>query len=403
MEPQLFTAAVDREFERLAGERSVAAGRAAELEREVREKGPPDTASLVLYKRMDELRAQEQRLSVEDLMYASVLERFLGLGVPLLPRLSDPVTEAPADLAALTDGLHSADALALVKDHLRGTLGPAATAFSNAVLRMSRLQAAQVYAASVLFGYFLRRVDARFQLERGAGMLLPPGEDAVARLEALFAAAADPEAVADPDKTSDEEDEAAARAGGGRAASASASPPPPPPPARRPGAALKDYIEAFDQATMLEMTRVVSAEGGALVEAQVSALFGDLGALGRQMAEAVGADAESMEDLMGRVQKAVADGTVETVALTAGTQRRAVLEAVAYGAFLRDVETHVGEAYPALLTAASRGPGGGGGPFGGFGGGGDGGGGGRGGGGGGGGGRRRRPTGGPGGQTATLD
>jgi len=34
---------------------------------------------------------------------------------------------------------------------------------------------------------------------------------------------------------------------------------------------------------MLEMTRVVSAEGAALVEAQTSALFGDLKLLQRQM------------------------------------------------------------------------------------------------------------------------
>ena len=43
------------------------------------------------------------------------------------------------------------------------------------------------------------------------------------------------------------------------------------------------YVEAFDQETMVEMTRVVSAEGAALVEAQTSALFGDLKQLQRQM------------------------------------------------------------------------------------------------------------------------
>ena len=43
------------------------------------------------------------------------------------------------------------------------------------------------------------------------------------------------------------------------------------------------YVEAFDQATMVEMTRVVSAEGAALVEAQTTALFGDLKQLQRQM------------------------------------------------------------------------------------------------------------------------
>ena len=183
MEPHLFRAAVDAELSRISAEREA-----------VRERAPPEapaaddaSSSLVLYQRMEQLRRGEQALSVQDLMYASVLERFLELGVAMLPRLQDAPLEAHADLVALTEGVHSREALDLVKEHVRGVLGPASTAFSNAVVRMSRLQAAQVYAASVLFGYFLRKVDSRFQLERSARTL--PG-DAVARLEALFAAAA---------------------------------------------------------------------------------------------------------------------------------------------------------------------------------------------------------------------
>jgi hypothetical protein len=47
----------------------------------------------------------------------------------------------------------------------------------------------QVYAASIMFGYFLRRVDKRFQLESALGMIDTPAdtEEAVARLERLFA------------------------------------------------------------------------------------------------------------------------------------------------------------------------------------------------------------------------
>ena len=50
-----------------------------------------------------------------------------------------------------------------------------------------------------------------------------------------------------------------------------------------PGIVNAGMLESFDQATMLEMTQVVSAEGAALVEAQTGALFGDLKALQRQM------------------------------------------------------------------------------------------------------------------------
>ena len=46
--------------------------------------------------------------------------------------------------------------------------------------------ALQVYAASIMFGYFVRRVDKRFQLERSLGLLPQNQEEAVARLERLF-------------------------------------------------------------------------------------------------------------------------------------------------------------------------------------------------------------------------
>ena len=61
---------------------------------------------------------------------------------------------------------------------------------------------------------------------------------------------------------------------------------------------------------------------------------------------------------MSRVQQAVAEGRVESVTMTVGTQRRAVLEAVAYGCFLRDVEGWVDSEY-GLLTPVGGGGGGG--------------------------------------------
>ncbi len=93
--------------------------------------------------------------------------------------------------------MHSAEALELVREHLAGVLGNGgggpgegdsggAQPFSNTLVRMSKLQAAQVYAASLMFGYFLRRVDARFQLERTLGTLPRSQEDSIKALEALF-------------------------------------------------------------------------------------------------------------------------------------------------------------------------------------------------------------------------
>ena len=63
---------------------------------------------------------------------------------------------------------------------------------------------------------------------------------------------------------------------------------------------------------------------------------------------------------MERVNKAVTSGAVESVTITVGTQRRAVLEAVAFGTFLRDVETYVDTEYALLTPPAQPGSAGGG-------------------------------------------
>ncbi|GFH15812.1 uncharacterized protein HaLaN_12117 [Haematococcus lacustris] len=92
---------------------------------------------------------------------------------------------------------------------------------------------------------------------------------------------------------------------------------------------------------MVETARIVSTEGAALVERQTSALLGDIKVLAAQVQAAVGKDASSMEEVMERMAKAVESDAVETLLMTVATQRRAVLEAVAFGTFLRDVESWV--------------------------------------------------------------
>lgn len=66
---------------------------------------------------------------------------------------------------------------------------PTTASYSKSSNYLPRLSL-QVYAASIMFGYFLRQVDKRFQLETALGMLdnsSSSQEEAVARLERLFA------------------------------------------------------------------------------------------------------------------------------------------------------------------------------------------------------------------------
>jgi hypothetical protein len=120
-------------------------------------------------------------------------------------------------------------------------------------------------------------------------------------------------------------------------------------------ASLRRYVEAFDAETLAETARIVSLEGVALVERQTTGLFGSIEALSRQMQEAIGQDVTSREDFMLRMRAAIDSGAVDSITLPYAQQRRVVLEAVAFGSFMRDVEGRVGAEH-ALLTpvAGSR-------------------------------------------------
>lgn len=332
MQPHLFRAAVETEFERIKKKR--------EAENEGSSETPSDTqpssSDIVLFRRMQEVRRAEEARTIEDLMYVCILEKFQSIGVGLLLAV-EPIEESVETLKALTEGVHTKEALEMVKEHVLSILGPASMAYANTSIKMSKLQAAQVYAASIMFGYFLRRVDSRFQLAKQVGVLPEDPEDTVARLERLFAMADEDEGESDLD---------------------SAVPPEPDPNmennalVKKEKGALRKYVESFDQQAMLATARLVTVEGAGLVERQTNALFGDVKDLQTEMQNVVGSNAASMEELMQRVQQAVADDSVQTVTLTVGTQRRAVLEAVAYGCFLRDVESWVDQDY-ALLTSVS--------------------------------------------------
>jgi len=380
MQPQLFESAVEQQLQRMKEEKDEKDAQSSQEEADEAsgEKPPPSSSELVLRKRMEEVRASEVRATLEDLMYLSILEKFVVLGVEMLPRMDGFVEPGPANLIALTDGIHSKEALELVREHLLGVMGAAASnKFSNELIKMSKFQMAQVYAASIMFGYFLRRVDKRFQLDKALGTLVEdpePDEDAVLRLERLFAQAEDMASTQDPDTApttdssgsssgsskggevvdldldtvSSSSSRSSSSSGGetsisGRSASEEGRS------LKRQKSALRSYVESFDQATMVDTARVVSTEGGALVERQTTALFGDIQLLTKQMQEALGEGITSAEELYGRIQEAVATNKISTLTMTIATQRRSVLEAVAFGSFLRDVEGYVQTEY-GLLT-----------------------------------------------------
>ena len=193
-----------------------------------------------------------------------------------------------------------------------------------------------------MFGYFLRRVDARFQLEKAMGLLNEVNSDAVERLESIFGQASAAESW-------DEDAESFVQARAEESAAALDNLP-----REKPKSKLQEYIETFDQQTLQETAQILSKEGSTLVERQTRGLFGDINELQEEIKNALGGDGpdvlSSPEDLLLRLQEVIASGEVKSLTLTVAAQRRVVLEAVAFGAFLRDIENYVAKETVGLLT-----------------------------------------------------
>jgi len=347
---QNFDAAMESVLEKLSDEIDSAAKRGGQPN-EAAEK--TDRTSLTLYKRIEDIKRMDRRRAVEDAMYCAVIHKFMTSGVDMLPPLNDETFWKTIDLTKLTTGVHSSEALEMVRDHLMAALGPeAANAWPSQLVRMSKLQAAQVYAASIMFGYFVRRVDKRFQLDRALGTLPQNPMDSAKALENVFNAASAMDSMdeAEDDPTNyagdeffggfNEEERAKIRNNQNQRVDTP----------ENGKLTLKQYVQTFNGEILAKTARIVSLEGVALAERQTGALFGSLEDLQKELMEAVGDNATTPQELMQRVQEVVANNDVETLTLPYAAQRRLVLEAVAFGSFLRDAEATVEYKDERLLT-----------------------------------------------------
>lgn len=294
--PLLVDDALEQELNRLGEEQREAA------EAEQRAAGKPKTDALVLRQRANEVRAKDRCLAVSELMYLMVCRELQKVGAPPVKPMRDGgwvSLGALFNLKSLTSDIYSVDALELVKEHLfkavisQGKPGEPIE-INSAVYGMQLAQVglftcAQIYAMSVLFGYFLRRMERRFSLEKMmSSMSLPEfGESESKRT-------------------------------------------------------LKDYIKSFDP-TQLQQEGVLTREAQLATEAQVAALFGDLKKLQAQLVDFVGPPDPLMssDDVTKKIENAIQMGHIPSVKISMADLRRLVLEAVAFGALLKDSEGDV--------------------------------------------------------------
>ncbi|KAL7099385.1 hypothetical protein ACP275_09G081700 [Erythranthe tilingii] len=307
--PHLVPAAVEQQLEQLQTDR--------DAEKEKEDLSASGT-ELVLYRRIQEVKANERREALEEILYALVVQKFMDVNIPLVPTMtpSSPDKSGRVDTWPSQDEklerLHSTEAYEMIQNHLALILGNR-LADSNSLAEISKLRVGQVYAASVMYGYFLKRIDQRFQLEKTMKVL--PQGTTVNEYENIE------QVIADDKKDSvrsaqNSHPEASTFSGGiGGASFAGVKP-----------SRLRTYVMSFDGETLQRYATIRSKEAISIIEKHTEALFG-------------------RPEIAITPQGTVDSSKDELIKISFGGLKRLVLEAVTFGSFLWDVESFVDSRY----------------------------------------------------------
>ncbi|MCL7022445.1 hypothetical protein MKW94_006870 [Papaver nudicaule] len=313
--PHLLPAAVDKQLEQLQTER--------DAQKQIADPSAASETDLVLYKRIAEVKANDRRKALEEILYALVVQKFMDANVSLVPN----VAPSKSDPSGQVDNwpiqedkherLHSTEAFEMIQNHLALILGNR-LGESSSVAQISKVRVGQVYAASVMYGYFLKRVDQRFQLEKNM-KLLPQGVD---RDTVVGQATADdfkqPIGSDEHPKPHPEVSSWSGNPGAGFAPGMKAS-------------RLRNYVMSFDPESLQQYATIRSKEAVSIIEKHTEALFG-------------------RPDIVITPQGTIDSSKEELITISFGGLKRLVLEAVTFGSFLWDVESYVDSRYHFVMN-----------------------------------------------------
>ncbi|XP_018492292.1 UV-B-induced protein At3g17800, chloroplastic isoform X1 [Raphanus sativus] len=317
--PHLVPAAVEQQLEQLQIDR--------EAEQQINNKDSsssplPPATDIVLYRRIAEVKEKERRRALEEILYALVVQKFMDANVSLVPSItssSGRVDTWPTQEDGDLEQLHSPEVYEMIQNHLSIILKNREGDLST-VAQISKLGVGQVYAASVMYGYFLKRIDQRFQLEKTM-KILPGGSDvggetsieqAGREAERSFYGEAEEETY-----------QAVSSMGGINASGGSSS-------ETTKQSRLKTYVMSFDGETLQRYATIRSREAVGIIEKHTEALFG--------RAEIV------------ITPQGIDSSKDEHIKISFKGLKRLVLEAVTFGSFLWDVESHVDSRYHFVLN-----------------------------------------------------
>ncbi|KAG6404117.1 hypothetical protein SASPL_136357 [Salvia splendens] len=310
--PHLVPAAVEQQLEQLQTDR--------EAEREKEEPSASGT-DLVLYRRIAEVKANERKKALEEILYALVVQKFMDASVSLIPTITPSTPGGPAHVDKWPgqddklEHVHSPEAYEMIQNHLSLILGNR-LGDSTSVAQISRIRVGQVYAASVMYGYFLKRIDQRFQLEKSM-KVLPQSIDNVDEQVALEGTRPSDSDINKSHRKAQPHPEMSSFSGGAGVGIGIDGLKP---------SRLRTYVMSFDGESLQKYATIRSKEAISIIEKHTESLFG-------------------------RPEIAITpEGTIdpqkdEAIKISFGGLRRLVLEAVTFGSFLWDVESYVDSRY----------------------------------------------------------
>ncbi|CAH2036114.1 unnamed protein product [Thlaspi arvense] len=321
--PHLVPAAVEQQLEQLQTDR--------EAEEQTKDASSVPGTDIVLYRRIAEVKENERRRALEEILYALVVQKFMDANVSLVPSISSSSSTDPSgrvDTWPTQDGeleqLHSPEVYEMIQNHLsvilKNRVGDLTT-----VAQISKLGVGQVYAASVMYGYFLKRIDQRFQLEKTMKILPGGSDDGETSIE---------QARRETERSFYEEAEETYQAvssnqevgsfvGGINASGGFSS--------ETKQSRLKTYVMSFDGETLQRYATIRSREAVGIIEKHTEALFGR-----PEIVITPQGTIDSLKD--------------EQIKISFKGLKRLVLEAVTFGSFLWDVESHVDSRYHFVLN-----------------------------------------------------
>ncbi|XP_020596030.1 UV-B-induced protein At3g17800, chloroplastic-like [Phalaenopsis equestris] len=306
--PHLVPAAVDQQLEQLLTE--------LEAEKSQEESNSSGT-ELILYRRIAEVKAKERKNALGEILYALVVQKFVDSDVSLvssMPKSSKEPNEVAhwPSLEEKFQSLHSPEAFEMVKNHLSVILGNRLED-SSSIASINKLRVGQVYAASILYGYFLKRMDQRFQLDKSM-KTLPFGSEE----ERESAKGCAKEALMGAESVSSPEELSATFSPGGFAD-------------RIKPCRLRTYVMSLDSETLQRFASVRSKEAFSIFEKHTEALF-------------------ERPEIVITPQGAIDYSKEELIKLSFSGLKRLILEAVTFGSFLWDVESYVDSRYHFVIS-----------------------------------------------------